>query len=152
MLSCTFPVLFLPVSLLREVCDFSHIRDPDPIMNFVWHKSACCSHGQKWDESMMCWTTCYLLRFFTTTEKLLLKSQSRILNVIGGLEFLLSSPSLLHFSPLLSIMLCDFLKSCVFHTVPSLPVLQHRIFVFCLEVSCNQLIPISKQLIQNVFL
>lgn len=74
------------------------------------------------------------------------------LNVIGGLEFLLSFPSLLHFSPLLSIMLCDFLKSCVFHTVPSLPVLQHRIFVFCLEVSCNQLIPISKQLIQNVFL
>lgn len=127
-------------------------RDPDPIMNFVWFRSASSSHGQKWGENMTCWTICYLLHFFTATEKLLLKLQSRILNIIGGLGLLLSSPLSLNFSPLLSVMLCDFLKHVVFHTVPSLAVLQHEVFMFYVEIPCNQAISISKQLTQNVFL
>lgn len=104
MLFWTFPITFFAQKISpragRSYC--SHfIKDPDPVMNFVWHNCTCCSSGQEWDENITCWTICCLLRFCIANEKLLLKLKSTTLNVIDGLDLLLSSPSFLHFSPLL---------------------------------------------------
>lgn len=104
MLFWTFPITFFAqkISLRAGTSYCSHfIKDPDPVMNFVWHNCTRCSCGQEWDENITCWTICCLLRFCIANEKLLLKLKSTTLNVIDGLDLLLSSPSFLHFSPLL---------------------------------------------------
>lgn len=141
----TFPFPFLPRKssyALGEVCYCSHfIKDPDPVMNFVWHNSTCCSCGQEWDENITCWTICCLLRFCIANEKLLLKTSvcNANSNSWVGFATLFSVSSFFTF-----LLLCDFLKHLFFNSI--LFLICHSTEFSWMEISCNWAISISKHI------